>query len=166
MVGGAKNHAKNTRVTRAELARRLEVNVESLRKAEIDGRLSPRGEDGKYDLQAALQEWALNRQRPTNDGKGSAKKPRVEGERDWSTELKREQARKAKIERRALQGVYVRRDAAESEAAERGTLIRDALMLIGQREADRLAAAKTPRECRRIVDDAIAETLERLAGNR
>lgn len=110
--------------------------------------------DGSIDPDQVAEEAARKQARKTGD------KDRV----DWDTALKRENAKKAKLQRLEIQGQLVRRDAAEREAAEASTLVRDRLRNIGKRLRDRLAAESSARVCGELVDREIDQALEVLAG--
>lgn len=142
------------RVSVAEFARRIGMARQGVIEACNTGRLT-KDADGLLDFEQAKIDWDANRRGP---GRKAAL-----GITDWANELKREQARKAKLERRELQGSLVRRDVVERANAELAVIVRDGLRQIGARLGAQLAAEVDPRKCREIVNSAIDKALVALA---
>lgn len=153
-----------------ELAEAADKTRRTIRRRTEQG-VIVKGPDGLYDLGLALEQLrnaATGAGRPrkadgdeSDDGKPSQKRrERI----DWNEKLKREQARKARLERMELQGALVRRSSVASTWAEQATQVRDQLMHLGPRMADRLAAESDPRVCSQIVLDEVVSALRALAG--
>lgn len=162
----AKN--KHARVTETELAAESGKSVRWIRLRESQGVIA-RSADGTFDRHLALTAilaHATGAGRPpksraaADPGEGAARKPV-----DWTTALKREQARKAKIERQELQGRLIRRSLVEATWAEQATMVRDQLLQLGPRLAGRLASETDPRVCSQLVTDEVMKYLTKLTGS-
>lgn len=155
----AKKHA---RVTAEELAAACNVTPRTVTRHEHRGTIA-RGPDGLFDvtvasaaIRAAPAGGRPRKAAPSDDGVSQV---------NWAEVLKREQAKKARLERMELQGRLVLRSAVEAMYAEAATLARDQLMQLGPRLAGRLAAESDPRECSRIVSDEVTLALRSLASD-
>lgn len=160
----AKRKTPRERDTGAGMARRLSITKQSWSQAIAAGRIDPPGEDGKHDVLESVTQWERNRKRESNDGSGSGPKVRTAPKaRDWSSLLERERYLKARIERHELEGLLVRRDAAEIAQAELASMIRSLLGGVGADLRDELAAETDARKCGDLVDDAIRDVLTKVS---
>lgn len=151
-------------MTDQQLADEWGKSLRQVRNREAQG-VVVRGPDGLFDLTVsltALRAASNGGGRPRN-GAGTSPEKRAADGVDWSLALKREQARKAKIERLELQGRLVRRGTVERTWAEQATMVRDQLLQLGPRLAGRLAAETDPRVCSQLVTDEVTVALRALA---
>lgn len=161
------NPSKHARLTEQELADAAGRSVRTIRRHEERGTIV-RGKDGCFDRHESLRALAAAPaggpapKKLSTEADGEA--PKRQKLIDWNERLKREQARKARLERLELQGKLVRRSAVEATWAEQATQVRDQLLQLGPRMADRLAAESDPRVCSRLVSDEVETALRALSG--
>lgn len=154
-------------ITAAELARRLGVKPHAIAAAKRVGRVTPNSM-GLYHAVEAMEAFRSSSTHPPGPGRGhktptSSSGVKSGSKADWSAKRERESYLKLRLDRLALQGVLVRRDAMEHELASLALLVRDRLRGIGARLRDQLAAESNPRVCGELVDRSIDEILEELS---
>lgn len=160
-------------ITAAELARRLGVKPHAIAAAKRVGRVTP-NDEGLYHAAEAMEAFRSSSTHPPGPGRGHKAPPgdkaagagsgvKSGSKADWAAKKERESFLKLRLDRLALQGVLVRRDAMEHELASLALLVRDRLRGIGARLRDQLAAESNPRVCGELVDKAIDEILEELS---
>ena len=157
---------KYGRVTEDELVEQTGKSLSTVRNRTASGELV-KGPDGLYDLETARGVFARSQPggRPRKDRSVDDPEPvpKQRKARDWHDVLKREQALKARIERRALQGTLVQRSAVESLWVERASMVRDQLLQLGPRLAGRLASESDPAVCAQVVTDEVRTALRSLS---
>ncbi len=142
-------------VTRAECARRLKVSREYIGKMVKKGRIPLVG--GKHIDMDTVKEHlgrtasSIGAVKEALNGKA---KSSIDGKItliDAQTALTTYKAKTAKLEYEQLEGRLMGREEAKRQAFDAGRRVRDALMVLPDQYADRLAVVSAPREMREVL---------------
>lgn len=151
------------RISKAELARRLNVTPGAISRAIREGRVEA-GPDGLVDAAGATAQWLANRRRRPRTRPDSAPPdqaaPAAPGDY-WQAKTQREQAEAAMASLRAreLSGELVRRVEIERELAAKIIALREHLQSMADRLAALVAAEPDILVCRKLIRGEVDQAL-------
>lgn len=156
------------RISKAELARRLNVTPSAVSRAIREGRVEA-GPDGLVDAAGATAQWLANRRRrprmpaPTAGPPDQAAPAAADY---WSAKAERElaEARMATMREAEMRGELVRRVEIERELAAKIIALREHLQSMADRLAALVAAETDILACRRLIRAEVDQAL--IAFNR